>query len=117
LHDAALADIYGALLSGETDESVEVLVSRLKPESTTRLDELLNDRIGEGEKYAEDFAALLSHFRAKPVKKELQKNLRDIPIASHDQQDDILINMKRLANDKNAMGDRSFKGFGPARKS
>ncbi|HEV7706272.1 MAG TPA: toprim domain-containing protein, partial [Gemmatimonadaceae bacterium] len=117
LHDSALADIYRALLSGEADESVEVLATRLEPESTTRLNELLNDPIGEGEKYAEDFAALLSHFRAKSVKKELQQKQREMPIASQDQQDDILINMKRLANDKNAMGDRSFKGYGPVRKS
>jgi DNA primase len=117
LHDAALADIYRALLSGEADESVEVIASSLEPDSTTRFNELLNDPIGEGEKYAEDFAAILSHFRAKAVKRELQEKQREMPIASHDQQDDILINMKRLANDKNAMGDRSFKGFGPARKT
>jgi hypothetical protein len=117
LQDSPLADIYRALLSGEADESVEVLASRLEPESSARLNELLNDPIGEGEKYAEDFAALLSHFRANPVKQELHEKQREMPIASNDQQDDILINMKRLANDKNAMGDRSFKGYGPARKS
>ena len=64
-----------------------------------------------------DFAAILSYFRAKAVKRELQQKQREMPIASQDQKDDILINMKRLATDKNAMGDRSFKGYGPARKT
>jgi hypothetical protein len=49
--------------------------------------------------------------------RELNENLREMPIATGEQQDEILTNMKRLANDKNAMGDRSFKGYGPARKT
>jgi DNA primase len=117
LHDPALADIYRTLLSGEPDESVETLSARLEPDSSARLNELLNDRIGDGEKYAEDFAALLAHFRAKSVKRELLEKQREMPIATPDQQDDILVNMQRLRNDKNAMGDRSFKGYGPARKT
>jgi DNA primase len=117
LHDFALADIYRALLSGSPDDPVEVLASRLAPDSTDRFNELLNDPIGEGEKYSENFAALLAHFRGIAVKKELHEKQREMPIASLDQQDDILSNMERLRNEKNAMGDRSFKGYGPARKT
>jgi hypothetical protein len=51
------------------------------------------------------------------VKRELHEKQREMPIATPDQQDDILVNMQRLRNDKNAMGDRSFKGYGPARKT
>jgi len=47
----------------------------------------------------------------------VRRKQREMPIASADQQDDILSNMERLRNEKNAMGDRSFKGFGPARKT
>ncbi|MEO8879513.1 MAG: DNA primase [Gemmatimonadaceae bacterium] len=117
LHDAALADIYLALLAGHSDDSVEVLAARLLPESADRFNELLNDPIGEGEKYAENFAALLAYFRGIAVKRELHQKQREMPIASADQQDDILSNMERLRNEKNAMGDRSFKGYGPARKT
>ena len=117
LHDDALADIYRALLSGEPDDPADVLASRLMPESADRFNELLNDPIGEGEKYAENFAALLAYFRGIAVKRELHEKQREMPIASLDQQDDILSNMERLRNEKNAMGDRSFKGYGPARKS
>ena len=117
LHDDALADIYRALLSGEPDDPADVLASRLMPESADRFNELLNDPIGEGEKYAENFAALLAYFRGIAVKRELHEKQREMPIASLDQQDDILSNMERLRNEKNAMGDRSFKGYGPARKT
>jgi DNA primase len=117
LRDSALADIYRALLSGSPDDSANVLETRLAPESIDRFNELLNDPIGEGEKYAEDFAALLASFRRIAVKKELHRKQREMPIASEDQQDDILSNMARLRNEKNAMGDRSFKGYDPARKT
>ncbi|MBA2684417.1 MAG: DNA primase [Gemmatimonadaceae bacterium] len=117
LHDFALADIYRALLSGEPDDPADVLASRLVPDSADRFNELLNDPIGEGEKYAENFAALLAYFRGIAVKRELHEQQREMPIASLDQQDDILSNMERLRNEKNAMGDRSFKGYGPARKT
>lgn len=117
LRDAALADIYRALLGGSPDDPVNVLATRLAPESIDRFNELLNDPIGEGEKYAEDFAALLAYFRGIAVKRELHQKQREMPIASADQQDDILSNMERLRNEKNAMGDRSFKGYGPARKT
>ena len=117
LRDAALADIYRALLGGTPDDSFDVLEARLAPESIDRFNELLNDPIGEGEKFAEDFAALLAYFRGIAVKKELHRKQREMPIASADQQDDILSNMERLRNEKNAMGDRSFKGYGPARNT
>jgi hypothetical protein len=117
LRDPALADIYRALLSGSPEDSANVLATRLSPESIDRFNELLNDPIGEGEKYAEDFAALLASFRRIAVKKELHRKQREMPIASEDQQDDILSNMARLRNEKNAMGDRSFKGYDPARKT
>ncbi|MEP7088117.1 MAG: DNA primase [Gemmatimonadota bacterium] len=117
LHDFALADIYRALLSGAPDDPADVLASRLVPDSADRFNELLDDPIGEGEKYAENFAALLAYFRGIAVKRELHEQQREMPIASLDQQDDILSNMERLRNEKNAMGDRSFKGYGPARKT
>ena len=117
LHDAALADIYRALLGGHPDDPADVLVSRLQQDSSDRFNDLLNDPIGEGEKWSEDYAALLAYFRAKPVRKELHEKQREMPIASLDQKDDILTNMERLRNEKNAMGDRTFKGYGPARKT
>jgi hypothetical protein len=117
LHDVALQDIYRALLAGTPDDSTEVLAARLSAHSVDKFNELLNEPIGEGEEVTITFAALVAYFRRTPVTKELRNVQREMPIAAAEEKDDILSKLERLRNEKNALGDRSFKGYGPARQS
>jgi hypothetical protein len=117
LRDPALRDIYRALLSVPPDDSIEVVASRLEPESADLFSLLQREPIGEGEEVQKSLAASITRIRSTAVQRKMDEITRAMGIATPEEQDVLISEKRRLNDDLAALGGGSFKSFDRARQS
>ncbi len=117
LRDPALRDIYRALLSVPPDDSIEVVASRLEPESADLFSLLQREPIGEGEEVQGSLAGSIARIRRTAVQRKMDEITRAIRIASPEEQDVLISEKRRLMDDLAALGGGSFKSFDRARQT
>jgi DNA primase len=117
LRDPALRDIYRALLSVPPDDSIEVVASRLEPESADLFSLLQREPIGEGEEVQKSLAASITRIRRTAVQRKMDEITRAMGIATPEEQDVLISEKRRLNDDLAALGGGSFKSFDRARQS
>ena len=117
LRDPALRDIYRALLSVPPDDSIEVVASRLEPESAELFSLLQREPIGEGEEVQKSLAASINRIRRTAVQRKMDEITRAMGIATPEEQDVLISEKRRLNDDLAALGGGSFKSFDRARQS
>ena len=117
LRDLALRDIYRALLSVSSDESLELVAAQLEPESEELFAELQREPIGEGEEVQRTLQGSITRIRRTAVQRKMDEITRAIRIASPEEQDVLISEKRRLMDDLAALGGGSFKSFDRARQS
>ncbi|MGH7621924.1 MAG: hypothetical protein ACREMU_06255, partial [Gemmatimonadaceae bacterium] len=117
LRDPGLRDIYRALLAVSPEDSLEVVASRLEPESADLFSLLQREPIGEGEEVQRSLAGSIARIRRTAVQRKMDEITRAIRIASPEEQDVLMVEKRRLMDDLAALGGGSFKSFDRARQS
>ncbi len=117
LRDPSLRDIYRALLTVAPEDSLEVVASRLEPDSEDVFAELQREPIGEGEEIQRTLAGSIARIRRMVVQRKMDELTRAIRIANSAEQDQLMTEKRRLMADLAALGGGSFKSFDRARQS
>jgi DNA primase len=113
--DPPLRAIFKELTSGDPDVTVDELAMSLDAESIDVLQELIAEP-GGLDRVEETLDASINALLSRSIAERLSEIDRLLPLANSDEQDDLIREKSRLADEIKALGRLRWKSFGSSRR-